>query len=211
MAGTASLSFGWSQHGGPRDPRPPLAAVEHGSVPGGRPVLAGPLLPPSSAPQPTTTTPPPPPPPPPPPVAPPPTTRPPTSSAPVDPADPAAMELRVVELSNQERAAAGCNRPLVVDNRLAAAAQGHSTDMATRNYFSHTTPDGVDFAARITEAGYPRPAAENIAKGQRTAEQVMQSWMNSDGHRRNILNCEYAAIGVGLDTRGWYWTQDFGF
>jgi uncharacterized protein YkwD len=120
------------------------------------------------------------------------------------------MELRVVELANQERAAAGCDRALVVDDRLAAAAQGHSTDMATRNYFSHTSPEGEDFVDRATEAGYPSPAAENIARGQRTAEEVMESWMNSTGHRRNILNCEYVAIGVGLDTRGWYWTQVFG-
>jgi uncharacterized protein YkwD len=47
--------------------------------------------------------------------------------------------------------------------------------------------------------------------GQRSAEQVMKAWMNSDGHRRNILNCGFTTIGVGLDTRGWYWTQNFGW
>ena len=120
------------------------------------------------------------------------------------------MERRVVELANQERAASGCDRALVVDDRLAEAAQGHSTDMSDRDYFSHTSPEGETFADRIIEAGYPSPAAENIARGQRSAEQVMEAWMNSDGHRRNILNCEYVAIGVGLDTDGWYWTQDFG-
>lgn len=120
------------------------------------------------------------------------------------------MELRVVELVNAERAAHGCDRPLVVDDRLAEAAQGHSTDMATRDYFSHTSPEGETFVDRVLAAGYPDPAAENIARGQTSPEQVMTDWMNSDGHRTNILNCEYRAIGVGLDTRGWYWTQDFG-
>src|SRR5262249_21841604 len=100
---------------------------------------------------------------------------------------------------------------LTVDSRLTAAAQAHSTDMATNSYFSHSSPDDLDFDERIRDAGYPRPAAENIARGQRSAEEVMQSWMDSKSHRANILNCSHAAIGVGLDTRGWYWTQDFGY
>ena len=116
----------------------------------------------------------------------------------------------MVTLANQERAAAGCAQALVVDERLAEAAQAHSTDMSDRNYFSHTSPEGETFVDRATAAGYPSPAAENIARGQRTPEQVMNDWMNSDGHRRNILNCTYRAIGVGLDTDGWYWTQVFG-
>lgn len=120
------------------------------------------------------------------------------------------MELRVVELANAERAADGCDRPLVVDDRLAQAAQAHSTDMSTRDYFSHTSPEGETFVDRATAAGYPSPAAENIARGQTSPEQVMADWMNSAGHRTNILNCEYRTIGVGLDTRGWYWTQVFG-
>ncbi|MBP2338563.1 uncharacterized protein YkwD [Saccharothrix coeruleofusca] len=115
----------------------------------------------------------------------------------------------VVQLVNEAREAAGC-RPLKVDDRITAAAKAHSTDMATRGYFSHTTPEGVDFATRMRAAGYSRPGGENIAKGQRNAEDVMKSWMNSDGHRRNILDCSFVAIGVGLDTRGWYWTQNFG-
>jgi uncharacterized protein YkwD len=83
--------------------------------------------------------------------------------------------------------------------------------MAINRYFSHTSLDGRTFDERIRDAGYTRPAAENIAKGQRSADDVMRAWMNSKGHRANILNCSYAAIGVGLDTRGWYWTQDFGY
>lgn len=100
---------------------------------------------------------------------------------------------------------------MTVDDRLTAAAQGHSTDMANQNYFSHTSKDGRTFDQRIRAAGYPRPGGENIAKGQRTAESVMKAWMDSPGHRRNIENCEFKAIGVGLDTRGFVWTQNFGF
>ncbi|WP_447003848.1 CAP domain-containing protein [Saccharothrix isguenensis] len=117
---------------------------------------------------------------------------------------------QVIALVNEARDLAGC-KPVKVDDRVTEAAQGHSADMAARDYFSHTTPEGVDFAERMRAAGYPSPGGENIAKGQRSAEQVMNSWMNSDGHRRNILNCGFSTIGVGLDTRGWYWTQNFGW
>ncbi|WP_344883656.1 CAP domain-containing protein [Allokutzneria multivorans] len=110
---------------------------------------------------------------------------------------------------NQARAEAGCSA-LRIDERLANAAQRHSSDMAERNYFSHTSPDGASFDDRARAAGYPRPGGENIAKGQRSAEQVMESWMQSSGHRANILNCRFTALGVGLDTRGWVWTQVFG-
>jgi uncharacterized protein YkwD len=87
----------------------------------------------------------------------------------------------------------------------------HSDDMSTRNYFSHTTPEGVPFDHRIRNAGYSRPGAENIAKGSTTAAQTMQLWMNSHGHRANILNCKLTKLGVGVATAGWYWTQDFGY
>jgi uncharacterized protein YkwD len=116
---------------------------------------------------------------------------------------------RVVEMVNAERAEAGCG-PLAVDPRLVTAAQLHSQDMAANDYFSHTSQDGRTFADRIRAAGYPDPAAENIAQGQRSAEQVMQAWMNSSGHRANILDCGLTTIGVGLASDGWYWTQDFG-
>jgi uncharacterized protein YkwD len=85
--------------------------------------------------------------------------------------------------------------------------------MAARGYFSHTTPDGVEFSTRITNAGYRwSGAGENIAKGQRTAADVMNSWMNSAGHKANILNCGFKNIGVGVaaDTQGsLVWTQNF--
>lgn len=120
------------------------------------------------------------------------------------------IEDTVVDLVNDERAKAGCE-PLKTDPKLAQAAQDHSTDMAERDYFDHTTPEGLTFADRIVNAGYPTPGAENIAVGQQNAEQVMDGWMNSDGHRANILNCDLKTIGVGLDQDGMYWTQDFGY
>ncbi|OZM72756.1 serine protease [Amycolatopsis antarctica] len=116
---------------------------------------------------------------------------------------------QVLRLVNAERAGAGCE-PVEADSRLVTAAQGHSEDMSENDYFSHTSQDGRTFGDRITEAGYPSPGAENIAKGQRSAEQVMESWMSSPGHRRNILDCSLTALGTGLATDGWYWTQNFG-
>ncbi|KAA9154285.1 CAP domain-containing protein, partial [Amycolatopsis acidicola] len=117
---------------------------------------------------------------------------------------------QMLALVNEERAGAGC-RALTLDSRLTDAAQRHSDDMSARDYFSHTTPEGVTFGQRIKAAGYPSPGAENIAEGSSTVAQTMRLWLNSDGHRRNILNCSYAKLGVGLARDGWYWTQDFGF
>jgi uncharacterized protein YkwD len=122
-------------------------------------------------------------------------------------------EAQVVTLVNQQRAAAGCPA-LTVDSRLTAAARGHSQDMAQRNYFDHNTPEGVTPWTRITNAGYHfSTAAENIAEGQPTPAAVMDAWMNSAGHRANILNCALRNIGVGLAYNAKhtpYWTQDFG-
>jgi uncharacterized protein YkwD len=135
--------------------------------------------------------------------------------APKPPADPPQQpgnktpEQAVLELVNDARSAKGC-KALVIDDRITTAAQAHSTDMATQNYFSHTSKDGRTFDVRMKEAGYPRPGGENIAKGYTTPEQVMQGWMNSTGHRENIENCSFTTMGLGLDTRGNYWTQNFG-
>ncbi len=117
---------------------------------------------------------------------------------------------RVVSLVNTFRDRAGCG-PVTVNAQLTAAAQGHAEDMSNRDYFSHTTPEGVTFDQRIRNAGYSSPGAENIARGARTAEDVMRMWMESDGHRRNILNCDLNAIGVGLERDGFYWVQNFGY
>ncbi|MEV4427891.1 sigma-70 family RNA polymerase sigma factor [Streptomyces sp. NPDC049602] len=118
---------------------------------------------------------------------------------------------QVISLVNSERAKAGCG-PLAEHPLLTKAAQGHSDDMAARDFFDHTNPDGDGPGERITAAGYTWSAyGENIAKGQTTAAQVMESWMNSPGHRANILNCDFKEIGVGIHTAGGpYWTQAFG-
>jgi uncharacterized protein YkwD len=147
----------------------------------------------------------------------PPTTRPPTTSPTTKPPTTAptgnaALEAEVVSIVNTERAKAGC-AAVTADDRLTAAARGHSADMAARGYFSHTTPEGVEFSTRITSAGYRwSGAGENIAKGQRTPADVMTSWMNSAGHKANILNCGFKNIGVGVaaDAQGsLVWTQEF--
>ncbi|MGI5373162.1 sigma-70 family RNA polymerase sigma factor [Streptomyces sp. CA-251387] len=119
---------------------------------------------------------------------------------------------QVVALVNKERADAGCG-PLTEDPLLNKAAQGHSDDMAARNFFDHTNPDGADPGQRITAAGYTWSTyGENIAQGQQTPEAVMDSWMNSPGHRANILNCSFKDIGVGIHdgSGGPWWTQNFG-
>ncbi|MFP3901037.1 MAG: CAP domain-containing protein [Acidimicrobiia bacterium] len=116
----------------------------------------------------------------------------------------------VVALTNDARAGAGCPA-LVVDGRLAAAAQDHADDMAAHDYFSHTSLDGATFADRARAAGYAQPGGENIARGQRSAEAVVSAWMDSPGHRANILNCDFRAIGVGLDEGEWVWVQVFGY
>ena len=85
--------------------------------------------------------------------------------------------------------------------------------MVKRNYFSHTSPDGTTFVTRAKAAGYTSPIGENIAWGYRTPEAVMTAWMNSPGHRANILNCKAKAVGVGLARKADgtpYWTQVFG-
>ncbi|MFV2194716.1 CAP domain-containing protein [Nocardiopsis sp. LOL_012] len=115
---------------------------------------------------------------------------------------------RVVDLTNAERAAAGCD-PLRVDARLTAAAQEHSEDMDARGYMSHYSPEGEGPGGRASRHGYDSWGAENVAKGQTSAAQVVESWMNSEGHRRNILNCGLVAIGVGES--GYAWTQLFGW
>lgn len=117
---------------------------------------------------------------------------------------------QVISLVNDERAAAGC-KPLAEESHLTKAAQDYSDQMSAEDFFSHTSPDGTTFDQRIKNAGNPKPGAENIAKGQTSAAQVMNAWMNSEGHRANILNCSLTKIGVGVTTKGWYWVQDFGY
>jgi uncharacterized protein YkwD len=136
------------------------------------------------------------------------TTPAPTTTASKPPADTSAAA-RVLDLVNQARTGAGC-QPLTEDKRLDQAAQGHSDDMSAHSYFSHTSQDGRTFVDREQQAGYPSPGGENIAEGYTSADAVMDGWMHSDGHRRNILDCSFTTIGIGVTTKGWYWVQDFG-
>lgn len=118
-------------------------------------------------------------------------------------------EDELLDLINEARDEAGCD-PVSTDARLTQAATAHSEDMSGRDYFSHIGPDGSTFVGRALREGYLTPAAENIAVGQRDAEQVMRNWMSSPGHRKNILDCSLTTVGLGVNTDGWYWTQDFG-
>ena len=97
---------------------------------------------------------------------------------------------------------------------LASAAQAHAADMAARNYFEHTSPDGRTFDQRITAAGYLwRSVAENIAAGQQTPIEVVDGWIASTGHCKNIFNAALKELGVGYvegGSYGKYWVQDFG-
>ena len=119
----------------------------------------------------------------------------------------------VITRVNAERAKVGCG-PLRWSSALQSAAQWHSYDMRTKNYFSHTSKDGRSPFDRMADKGYLLGTAENIAAGQQTPKAVVAAWMNSSGHRANILNCRNKAVGVGVSrgasTYGIYWTQDFG-
>ncbi|MFE3517520.1 sigma-70 family RNA polymerase sigma factor [Streptomyces sp. NPDC059166] len=134
----------------------------------------------------------------------------PPSSAPADAAARSVAE-EVIALVNTERSKSGCE-PVSGNTLLDKAATRHSEDMAARDYFSHTSPEGTDPGARITAEGYRWSTyGENIAKGQQSAASVMDAWMNSEGHRANILNCAFKEIGVGrVDSSGGpVWTQNF--
>lgn len=125
----------------------------------------------------------------------------------------ASMTSEVITRVNAERKKVGCS-PLRASEALRKAAQLHSYDMRTKNYFSHTSRDGRTPFDRMRAQRYRHGSAENIAAGQRTARAVVTAWMNSTGHRKNILNCANKAIGVGVSqgsgTYYIYWTQDFG-
>ena len=124
-------------------------------------------------------------------------------------AENAAIEQQVVDLVNKERKANGL-KPLSVDWEVARVAEHKSQDMLNKNYFSHTSPTyGSPFEMLKNYGIKYRSAGENIAKGQRTAAEVMNAWMNSSGHRANILNSSYTHIGVGYVSNGNYWTQIF--
>lgn len=139
-----------------------------------------------------------------------------SAAAPTRQASPSAVgtsaQAAVLALVNEERAKVGCS-PVTASASLASLAQDFSDDMAARGFFSHTDPDGQTPWDRATKAGVKGLGGENIARGQADAQAVMASWMNSEGHRANILNCDYKTLGVGVHygSGGPWWTQDFGF
>ncbi|WP_330174661.1 CAP domain-containing protein [Streptomyces sp. NBC_01498] len=124
-----------------------------------------------------------------------------------------AVTAEVLARTNAERRAAGL-RPLSPDPHLTTAAQSHSDAMVTRGFYSHTSPEGRQPWDRARSAGSGhRAVGENIACGQRSAAEVVQGWMNSPGHRANILTPGFTHLGVGLRDGGelaLYWTQLFG-
>ncbi|PFR90360.1 serine protease [Bacillus cereus] len=119
------------------------------------------------------------------------------------------FEQRVVELTNAERAKQGLPA-LKIDTELSKVARIKSEDMQKNNYFDHNSPTyGSPFDMMKKFGISYTSAGENIAQGQRTPEEVVQAWMNSAGHRANILNNGFTHIGVGYVESGNYWTQQF--
>ena len=120
-----------------------------------------------------------------------------------------AYEKKVVELVNAERAKYGLSA-LTLNAELSAVARAKSQDMKDKNYFSHTSPTyGSPFDMMKSFGIKYKTAGENIAYGYRTPEAVVNGWMNSEGHRANILNASFKEIGVGYVASGNYWTQMF--
>ena len=118
-------------------------------------------------------------------------------------------EAEVIRLVNEIRAENGL-KPLTANWELSRVARYKSQDMADKHYFSHTSPTyGSPFQMMKSFGLSYRTAGENIAYGQRTPQQVVDAWMNSSGHRANILNSSYTQIGVGYVAKGNYWTQMF--
>lgn len=124
-----------------------------------------------------------------------------------------AYEDGILALTNQERQLAGCPA-LRASKPLRKAARRHSVEMAMAGEMSHQLPGEAKFSTRITRAGYRgwRLVAENVARGFSSPEAVMDAWMDSPTHRRNILNCRIRDLGVGVVLQGGqlWWTQDFG-
>ncbi|KKD06753.1 CAP domain-containing protein, partial [Streptomyces sp. WM6386] len=132
---------------------------------------------------------------------------------PLTPGDLSRTASEVVDLTNRERTRHGLP-PLAVDPFLTTAAQAHSADMIARAFYSHTSPDGSRPWDRAAAAGSRRRSiGENIACGQRSPAEVVEGWMNSPGHRANILKPDFTHIGIGFaggGSSGTYWTQLFG-
>ena len=120
-----------------------------------------------------------------------------------------AFEREVIRLVNAERTQRGL-QPLRENWELSRVARFKSQDMVDRRYFAHNSPTyGTPFQMIRAFGLSFRTAGENIAYGQRTPQAVVNAWMNSSGHRANILNASYTQIGVGYVADGHYWTQMF--
>ncbi|KFI04562.1 hypothetical protein JN25_04200 [Bacillus sp. BSC154] len=125
------------------------------------------------------------------------------------PSSVSAYEKKVVELTNAERQKQGL-KPLQIDETLSKSARAKSQDMKDKNYFDHQSPTyGSPFDMMKSFGISYKTAGENIAKGQKTPEEVVKAWMNSEGHRKNILNSNFTHIGVGYVESGNIWTQQF--
>ena len=115
----------------------------------------------------------------------------------------------VLNIVNQERAKQGL-KPLELSDKLTSIANMKASDMANNNYFSHTSPTyGSPFEMLQRFGVNYTSAGENIAAGQKTAQEVMSAWLHSSGHRANIMNPNYTQLGVGYDASGSHWVQLF--
>jgi uncharacterized protein YkwD len=122
---------------------------------------------------------------------------------------------RMLNAVNKERERENV-APLTWCRNLAAAATSHAQDMAKRGYYDHDTPEGLDPTDRAERSGYGGGAGENIAAMQRSVVEVMDDWMNSEGHRENLLDSSYLHFGFGIargrynGMTGYFWVQKFG-
>jgi uncharacterized protein YkwD len=127
-------------------------------------------------------------------------------------AAPRGPEADVLAMINVERVQHGC-KPLRVEARLSEAAKRQSRGMAERHYFSHNAPDGSTPGRRVKDTGYVyQMVGENIEINSEDPEAVVSTWMNSPGHRQNILMCAFRETGIAMyqaDDAGTYWTQVF--
>ena len=120
-----------------------------------------------------------------------------------------AYEKEVIRLVNVERAQNGL-KPLETDEKLSQVARIKSQDMKDNHYFAHESPTYGSPFDMMSKFGISyRSAGENIAKGQKSPSEVVKAWMNSSGHRKNILSSSFTHIGVGHVENGNYWTQMF--
>jgi uncharacterized protein YkwD len=133
---------------------------------------------------------------------------------PVQASQSGSFQQQILPLVNVERRKANL-QSLTLNSQLGQAAQNHTNDMVSKSYFSHTSPSGGTMTSRVNATGYVYSTiGENIAAGSSTANTTMTQWMNSPGHRANILNPKFRELGVGYapsnDQYRYYWTQVFG-